>query len=1683
MSVGTNLGLTLSTPYGSVGTNVGIGSQGGADIDVSASPSISRNLSKDVSGSVSLGIGTGFNSRQGLKDLNFNVSHSAAHRSTERNADGTKSKSYGKRDNSFGGGDIYGSSVQIGLQNFVPIVTNSSAMNSLSFQIKAGGELFGIYPSLFINASWSELSYDTNGTRKAYGYLYSEHAGDSAIMDFSRDKDGVYNRTLSNLPPSSSTYDVYSVSGQGTGGSFRPFRNDIGSFFDPTTGSSTSSDDVQIEFGGGNLFEVGGDGTFYENSNVCGPWKKINYGGERMGKLYEKVFFKAAGELTYNYQQDNNALASSEPVYVAADGASVIGKSSGSLGSLPQIVGGETDRTTRANLISCLTADEASVPDIAQTEKLWFAAENPSGNSRFFDPVMSNKNRSADNHYELRKHQLSEFTQTLPDGRRYIYGLPALNHMSREVSFSVNESGGNLSTGLTTFSPGSDDVPGNQNGRDKYYNSVTTPAYAHSYLLTSVLSSDYVDITGDGASDDDLGTFVKFNYKLWNDDYRWRAPYQSNLAQYNPGFYSDTKDGKGSYVVGSRQVMQLRTVESKNFIAEFYVSERNDGKGATNAVLPTGSQMRMPTGASLTSTVSAGSSYKLDSIKLFNKHDRYLNENNAVPIKTVIFRYDYELCKGIPNTSNTAQGKLTLKQIYFRYGNSDKGLLSPYTFSYQNANPDYAFDTKDRWGNYKPTDPGVSNYEFPYSAQSGSGVTDAAAWNLTNIKLPSGGKLTIEYECKDYAFVQNKRAMQMFRTEGFGAGPNKDNKDFLYADKSNINDYVYFKREIAKETPGLSLRDNYLEGQDLLYYSFNLDITGNGRYENIKSYAKVSEVNVCPNNSNYGYIKLERDDAGNMKLHPATIYGLNTARYYLPHILYPGADAGSSLKDIVMGLVDAGQELGAIFQNPFELFISKGKARKVKIERSWVRLHAPGLKKKGGGVRVKQLTLDNNWSAMSGIAGQDASYGKTYDYTIQDLRYGKISSGVASYEPQIGGDENPFHKPAESYQAAGGRLLPSIDFFQEEPFGENFFPTPVVGYSSVKVRSIHISEGKSSQNEEEYLYYTAKDFPIEVNYTSKVAPGQSVAKSLRHTSRKEHVLQGYTLQFNDMHGKPKGSSNYVLTQIAGQTNREKITGEKYNYVTDGSGSLSGKVRALIRTRGQGTYELKDNVQLGREVDFSIDSRSCYFRSFSRKVQLNVNGSFYGIFLVIVPTGFFPDKEEEQLFQTMVSTKIVQQYGIVKSVEHFDHGAITVQENMVFNAESGDILLSRTSNEFEDNTYDLKYPAYFAYPDMGPAYVTAGYEIAGTAFIASPHPYIQVSSNTNLNFGDELLVTYDVNSSTVRRKLWIDSVGASTRIYVAPRFKSSGYGSTQSTTFPDWSTGATVNNIKVKVVRPARHNTLQTLCQSAVLAQNPDEGSINSLFGTAAAYQKILSVSGSRFSDSMGRFTKVLNNKVYQDNLKYLNASSHYLNDLNEFVTGIRGNYRANETYASIYGRDYSKNHIRYDGAFAAHAFWVLVNAQTLLAKNSGLYEYFPGSNAHCTSEYARPSYITNVDVYGNVLEEVNMMSQKVAAQYGYNHQLPVAVAANARHSEFFFENFESYSLLTNGKMRGLWRKTGLLFTPFASVFDTVRPISGFYTNVSGSATNNLNESSYDIIRNMQAYNFMDRRAISANLQR
>ncbi|MFN9977733.1 MAG: hypothetical protein ACK58T_48285, partial [Phycisphaerae bacterium] len=107
--------------------------------------------------------------------------------------------------------------------------------------------------------------------------------------------------------------------------------------------------------------------------------------------------------------------------------------------------------------------------------------------------------------------------------------------------------------------------------------------------------------------------------------------------------------------------------------------------------------------------------------------------------------------------------------------------------------------------------------------------------------------------------------------------------------------------------------------------------------------------------------------------------------------------------------------------------------------------------KKGGGVRVKEIKIYDQWDPVNGVSATPvtgAAYGQRYTYRLPDGR----SSGVASYEPQIGGEENPFKKPI--YYDIRKRGVPDDRFFMEEPLGESFFPSASVGYSRVIVENI-----------------------------------------------------------------------------------------------------------------------------------------------------------------------------------------------------------------------------------------------------------------------------------------------------------------------------------------------------------------------------------------------------------------------------------------------------------------------------------------------------------------------------------------------------------------------------------------------------------------------------------------------------
>ncbi|HWJ29418.1 MAG TPA: hypothetical protein VNS32_22960, partial [Flavisolibacter sp.] len=480
-----------------------------------------------------------------------------------------------------------------------------------------------------------------------------------------------------------------------------------------------------------------------------------------------------------------------------------------------------------------------------------------------------------------KSHHISEVTVTDEGGNRSVYGIPVYNKTQQEITFSIDPPADLVKarkTGIINYTTNNllQDHIDHSYGRDNLYSCTTTPGYATSFLLTAILSPDYVDRTGDGVTDDDLGTSVKFNYSKLSNDFKWRAPYGSHTANFNEGFINDRKDDKGSIVYGEKEVWYLHSIESKTMIAIFETIKREDALGVkdVNGEMDAGNQL-----------------LKLDRIKLYSKEDWLKNGNNAVPIKVVNFEYDYSLYPGVPNNSGKAvdisgnpttdnnanvnlyKGKLTLTKVYFTFGTSSRGQSNPYVFSYDKrpvgtvsnlpANPDeptgddpmnnsfighYGTRETDRWGTYKQSFYNhqvgntnvLNNSEFPYAPQEDAStpysekeLADrfASKWQLNEIVTPSGSKISVNYESDDYGYVQNKRAMQMC----FVA--DDPNKDLIHATKLKVHlpkpeaNYSDFIKDYLQQADGSIMNK--------LYFKLMTNLDNKKLWEFVSGYAEI----------------------------------------------------------------------------------------------------------------------------------------------------------------------------------------------------------------------------------------------------------------------------------------------------------------------------------------------------------------------------------------------------------------------------------------------------------------------------------------------------------------------------------------------------------------------------------------------------------------------------------------------------------------------------------------------------------------------------------------------------------------------------------------------------------------------------------------------------------------------------
>jgi hypothetical protein len=1442
--------------------NLGLGlgfsanSQQGADVGANLSFAHGIKILKRQ-GIGSLSFGASVNSRNGMEKLTFGYGYARETIHTIRR-NGQNLGETGMRSAPNINGGFF-----LNPNSYTPQVNNELKNVSINLSLSAGVESFGINWQGGVSG-YFQTQFLKNRVREnnAYGYLYTQDAldgdnpGGNVMYDLNRENDGEYTKGKPYLPMPIYTYDMFSVAGEGTGGLIRPFRSDVGVMTDATTKSTTVG--VGLGFGHhlGAITKLEGDlsGNYgytrsgmwrYNNQSDFDIVKHLNFNKPASASSFEPAYFRRTGELTKANNDIYSELKDNSPVRIIVENnphgrlsSTIIDRGGGQKNITKKLK--QNSRQARNMAVSMLTNKEASKVGLNRNIKIYeqnvFEIE---GKTIKPDTVIP---RETDGNF---KSKMSELTITNPDGRRYVYDLPAYNNFQYDAAFRVVDVANpsslvkDRSTGLVKYNAG-DNSTGNGRGEDNFYTKNELPAYAHSFLLTSILSPDYVDITGNGVSDDDIGTAVKINYTRAYKNFRWRTPFGNGTreANYDEGLKSDIYDDRGNYIYGEKEIWYTHSIESKNYVACFYTSQRNDGHGVLNE------------DGGIDATKSF---YKLDSIKLFTKKELELNGASATPLKTVHFEYDYSLCLNAQNNENydttssaiqEATGKLTLKKIYFTYGNSRKGRTNSYQFTYSDFNPIYNLRGYDRWGNYKPNPTNaqmgniddvstpLSNVDDPYVLQNkDSADLYASAWSLTSIKLPSGGTINVNYESDDYAYIQDKQAGQMFKVVGINSSNTfKNDASNLFETTSNKN-FIFFDLDepISKSASAEEIenkKNDYVGGNEKIYFKFLVDLTGDGDYEYVPGYADKLQVGFQsrnPTDTEYdlGFIELEEvalQKSGFEKINPISKASWNFMRLYAPKKLakifsgYEPPPASTNPVGVAKSLVGSVSEMLNMVRGFGKRMRAKGAGQKFVFNKSFIRLNNPNKTKYGGGVRVKQISLSDDWDNM--VSGQEASsYGQNYIYTKQEKQtdgtYKTISSGVATWEPSIGGDENSHKQPAEYTQS--NTLAPDDQYMVELPIGESLYPAPSVGYSQVTTINIKPSENikRTATGKVVNEFFTAKDFPVITSNTEvDNQSGRNVPRFLSqllkvYVKDKAFVSQGYSVELNDMHGKPKAQWVYE------EDNNVPISGVKYHYNykinEQGKNQLISKVD-VVNPDGSIT-----SAEMGRENDFMFDMRNNYSFHAGATLQGNLDAFLASILPVVVPTLFSSLSIQELEFGSAVNTKVIMRYGILKETEVFENGATVKTQNVLFDSETGDVLLAKTTNEFDDTIYTFNYPAHFAYEGMGQAYKNIGYYFKDIKLIDGE--LHNLSNYTDFIFpGDELYVETEVGGSTDISyiKLWaVESPHYAGELIFLTR-----------TGAPYSTANVTGEKYNLKIVRSGRRNMQSTSIGSVVSLNNP-----------------------------------------------------------------------------------------------------------------------------------------------------------------------------------------------------------------------------------------------------------------------
>ncbi|MCG8327774.1 MAG: hypothetical protein MI974_08825 [Chitinophagales bacterium] len=884
--------------------------------------------------------------------------------------------------------------------------------------------------------------------------------------------------------------------------------------------------------------------------------------------------------------------------------------------------------------------------------------------------------------------------------------------------------------------------------------------YAGTYLLTQITTPEYVDLTDDGPSEDDFGGWTSFHYKQHygvDAPYHWRIPYNGLL--YAKNRISDREDDFGSVQAGDREVYSLQAIETKSHIALFVTNStvpsdfasyfpggmppgaekylsgsgevRQDGLGARKI---SGNQDI----ASSTPSIQDAQQQvvRLDKIVLYAKGQP------EYPVQTTRFEYDYSICEGLPNSIGN-MGKLTLKKVWFEYEGKFRTQISPYEFHYQykakadypqdlvsqyngtpmadffnlnntfssNAqNPRYAVNKLDSWGN--PQFDGAERHRKmqvgTYQGNRDSGATfDPAAWQLKQITLPSGGEILVEYEQKNYQYVQDRRATALVPL----LSTNGDDEfvldiDALGVEESEIPHLI----QLIEEYYGEQGKSERVFFKFLFSFDRSTPSLDNCRSEYISGYATFKGVR---RQGNRVIISLEEGNSGGRTFLPrqacfdylvANAYGKTSSDCLL--------EIDSAIRELLGGVRDIGEgdvggalnilkgslQVAEAVSSDLTQYIAdvdnatySNFCMQIAPALSYLKIPLPHAKR-GGGIRVKRLLMLDN-----GIEdGTPAIYGSEYRYENQD----GSTSGIATNEPQEMHSENALVTFLER-KKQGGNLGPikleSTDKQQNEgPIGESLLPAASVGHSRVEIHNIH--SGRTSSGFSVYEYLTVKDYPFDKVYTydegNDIEPGKGFLSSDLddNTIQKQLILpivffkyernqtwatQGYRFILTNMHGRQKSVSHYGL---AANEASYPVSQQVFTYYEPGE-----KIRVL---RADGSYVFSNP---GKEVEVVMEAKSMQFRSFDLNAEFDVSIGAAFLPPVYALVGALFSMQNKSL-STHVTSKVIRYPTYVKKVTTLQDGIYTSIENVAFDEFTGAPIIKKSlgSHSTNENTPEANY---------------------------------------------------------------------------------------------------------------------------------------------------------------------------------------------------------------------------------------------------------------------------------------------------------------------------------------------------------------------------------------------------------